>query len=207
RMKKYLTFSWPSVAIAAGILSGCWGGQKSKDYMEDQDSTTTVVHTPDTAFYGHLGEGTGMSGLELITEDSDTLLLDKTNERTGEDGRILGEIANYTDQFAITTNDDNQCVNVALNISQLAQGWQSASDGQQSFRLSLDGKVKPLSSQQYKYNQWSLCNCELILQKETEGIHGAETRNDTLDILTLSPDSLVLQDIHTRTPEKFYRVK
>ena len=135
-MRKGLIYPLLSMAVAASLLAGCTGGQQSKDYMEENDSVT--VYPPDTAFYGHLGEGTGMSSLELITDDGDTLALNKTNEKTGEPGRILGEIANYTDQYAITTCDDNQSVNVALNINQLAQRkWQSDTDKQHGFQLAL----------------------------------------------------------------------
>lgn len=173
--------------------------------MEENDSVT--VYPPDTAFYGHLGEGTGMSSLELITHDGDTLALNKTNEKTGEPGRILGEIANYTDQYAITTCDDNQSVNVALNINQLTQrNWQSDTDKQHGFQLEMNGKARSLSAGTYHYNQWSLYNCKLILLQESEGVHGTATRNDTLDILKLTPDSLILQSSRKKIPEKFHRI-
>ena len=70
-MRKGLIYPLLSMAVAASLLAGCTGGQQSKDYMEENDSVT--VYPPDTAFYGHLGEGTGMSSLELITDDGDTL--------------------------------------------------------------------------------------------------------------------------------------
>ena len=144
-MRKGLIYPLLSMAVAASLLAGCTGGQQSKDYMEENDSVT--VYPPDTAFYGHLGEGTGMSSLELITDDGDTLALNKTNEKTGEPGRILGEIANYTDQYAITTCDDNQSVNVALNINQLAQRkWQSDTDKQHGFQLEMNGKARSLAT-------------------------------------------------------------
>ena len=79
-MRKGLIYPLLSMAVAASLLAGCTGGQQSKDYMEENDSVT--VYPPDTAFYGHLGEGTGMSSLELITDDGDTLAL-KKNRGTG----------------------------------------------------------------------------------------------------------------------------
>ena len=216
-MRKGLIYPLLSMAVAASLLAGCTGGQQSKDYKEEKDSVTVFFFVLFffvflgvgfcLAFYGHMGEGTGMSSLELITADGDTLALNKTNEKTGEPGRILGEIANYTDQYAITTCDDNQSVNVALNINQLAQRkWQSDTDKQHGFQLEMNGKARSLATGPYKYNQWSLYNCKLILLRESEGIHGAETRNDTLDILKLTPDSLVLQSSRTSIPEKFHRI-
>ena len=98
---------------------------------------------------------------------------------------IKGEIANYTDRYAITTCDDNQSVCVALNISQMLQKkWQSDTDRQRGFRLEADGKAYSLSGKRV-YTGWSLCNCDLVLAQEVG--------NDTLAVLELSPDSLVLQ--------------
>ena len=136
-MKKELAFILFTVVIA---LAGCMGNRdKGNDYMEED--SIRISNVPDTAFYGHLGDGTGMSCLQLVTNEGDTLVLNKTDEKSGEDGRILGEIANYTDQFAITTRDDNQSISVALNINQLAQSWQSQTDSLHGFSLLPDGKA------------------------------------------------------------------
>lgn len=198
-MKKELAFILFTVVIA---LAGCMGNRdKGNDYMEED--SIRISNVPDTAFYGHLGDGTGMSCLQLVTNEGDTLVLNKTDEKSGEDGRILGEIANYTDQFAITTRDDNQSISVALNINQLAQSWQSQTDSLHGFSLLPDGKAKAIKNKQYKYNRWDLCNCHLILLRESVGAHGAETRHDTLQILCLTPDSLVLQALHSMVQETF----
>lgn len=203
-MKKNLIYSLISFGIITSI-SGCTGGQQSSEYMETDDSL--AIQTPDTAFYGHLGEGTGMSCLELITGKGDTIVLNKTDEDSGEDGLILGAIANYTDSFSIVTRNDNQSIRIALNINDLEQKWQSMTDKKNGFYLNHDGTAKALSQEQYKYNKWTLCNCQLIMLKETEGIHGSETRNDTLAILQLTTDSLVLQPIHSDNSETFYHVQ
>ena len=205
QMKKGLVFPLLPLAFTAAFMYGCANGQQSTSDKEDND--TVVASLPDTAFYGHLGESTGMSSLELITDGGDTLCLNKTNEKTGDLGRILGEIANYTDRYAITTCDDNQSVDVALNIDQLAhKGWQSDTDGQNGFRLDMDGKASPLSGQSYKYKQWSLYNCQLVLLQESKGTQGNEMRSDTLEILKLTPDSLILQDTHKALPERFHSI-
>ncbi len=204
-MKKSPVQFLVAVGLAAGCLSGCTGGQQSHEYMESGD--TTAVQLPDTAFYGHLGEGTGMSCLQLVTDGGDTLVLNKADEKTGGYGIILGEIANYTDRFAITTTDDCRNVRVAVNVSQLMGGWQSVADSKRGIRLAPDGKAKALSAGQYKYNRWSLYNCMLVLLEEEQGAHEAETRSDTLEVLKLSPDTLVLQKGDAGVPEKFYRVE
>lgn len=203
-MKKYLVYSIVPFGILSFVL-GCTGGQQSNDYMETDDSS--MIQMPDTALYGHLGEGTGMSCLELITGKGDTIVLNKTDEGSGEYGLILGAIANYTDSFTIVTRNDNQSIKIALNINGLQQKWQSKSDRKKGFHLKSDGTAKALSQGQYKYNKWTLCNCQLIMLRESNGIHGSETRNDTLDILALTSDTLVLQNIHSGSPETFYHVQ
>lgn len=204
-MKKYQTGSLLIAAAALFLQISCTGGQQSKDYMEMSDSVTTIL--PDTAFYGHIGESTGMSVLEFITENGDTLILNKTDEETGNPGQILGDIRNYTDQYAIIRNNNLQSIRIALNITQLIQEWQSSTDPLHGFQLHADGKAKALSSAQFKYNQWSLYNCRLVLLKEFEGEHGSETQSDTMDILELSADTLVLQNSKTNSIEKFYHNK
>ena len=95
-MKKELAFVLPLAMVA---LIGCIeNGGKASNYMEEEDSVCMSCE-PDTAFYGHLGDGTGMSCLQLVTNEGDTLLLNNTDEQSCQDGLILGEIANYTDLF------------------------------------------------------------------------------------------------------------
>lgn len=129
-MKRKLLY--PLFLAGIGILTfSCNGGQQNKADTKTDDTAT--VHIPDTAFYGHLGEGTGMSCLELITEEGDTMVLNKTDEDSGEDGVILGAVANYTDRFAIVTHNDNQSIKVALNMNELEQRW--LSEGNPGTRL------------------------------------------------------------------------
>lgn len=205
-MKKSLIHPLVLMVAAAGLWAGCFDGQQDAGQKEAGRSETGTAAAPDTAFYGHLGEGTGMSCLELVTESGDTLVLNKTDERTGDPGRILGEIANYTDRYAITTRNDGQSVLVALNVSQLVQReWASDADSLHAFRLEADGKAQALPAGKHEDGEWGLYNCQLVLQEghrlKTEG----KTRKDTLDILELTPDSLVLQDARTHAVERFHR--
>lgn len=205
-MKKSLIHPLVLMVAAAGLWAGCFDGQQDAGQKEAGRSETGTAVAPDTAFYGHLGEGTGMSCLELVTESGDTLVLNKTDERTGDPGRILGEIANYTDRYAVTTRNDGQSVLVALNVSQLVQReWASDADSLHAFRLEADGKAQALPAGKHEDGEWGLYNCQLVLQEghrlKTEG----KTRKDTLDILELTPDSLVLQDARTHAVERFHR--
>lgn len=88
--------------------------------------TLLVITMPDDALWGHLGEGTGMSVLEFITDAGDTLYINKESEFTGQEGSILGSIRNYTDRFCITTADSGQTLTKAVNVTQLQELWSDA---------------------------------------------------------------------------------
>lgn len=94
--------------------------------MVGHADTLLVVTMPEDALWGHLGEGTGMSVLEFITDKGDTLFIYKESEFTGEAGFILGSIRNYTDRFCITTTDSGQTLLKAVNVTQLQELWSDA---------------------------------------------------------------------------------
>lgn len=209
-MKKSLLFSF--VLGMSGLMSvvGCKDGSKNKDYVENENivNDSVVAYPADSAIYGHLGEETGMSCIQLITENGDSLTLNKTDENTGEDGLILGEIANYTDRYAVIVTPDSQSVKTALNVNQLVSNWKSVTDPAGGFRLFLNGKVKTIDEQaDFKFNKWGLYNCKLVFLTEINGQHGAETRNDTLEILSLTLDSLTVRHSRDMKIEKFYSIK
>lgn len=85
--------------------------------------TLLVVTIPDSALWGHMGEGTGMSVLEFITDNDDTLYLNRTSEVTGKDGVLKGDIRNYTDRFCILTTDNGESLKLAINVTQLQEVW------------------------------------------------------------------------------------
>ena len=202
-MKRNLIYTLLMPMLVASLWTGCTSPQKNKEYVKLQDSVD--IGPSDSAFYGHLGEGTGMSCLELITEDGDTLVFEKTNEKTGEYGRILGEIANYTDRYAITTCNDNQSIRVALNISQLMQkAWLADRDSLKGFLLNEDGRVRELPSDSTGPSSWHLYNCDLIVCRENAAATEASLSNDTIEILYMSSDSLALHNIHSNTIFSFH---
>lgn len=89
-----------------------------------QDTDTLLLITmPKDALWGHLGEATGMSVIEFITDSGDTLYLRKESEITGRSGIIYGSIRNYTDRFCITTTDGGETLLKAVNVSQMQELW------------------------------------------------------------------------------------
>ena len=204
-MKKGLTGLLPVACLTLLLAAGCKGSQNGGQTGEND---TTVVSVPDTALYGHLGEGTGMSCLELITDSQDTLVLNKTDEQTGEDGLILGEIANYTDRFSVVTDRDTLNIRIALNIDMLTERlWQSTADSRRGFCLKSDGAVETPAGQTDAYRRWTLCNCQLLLHDGDADAAGRTDRCDTMDILSLTRDSLTLRNIHSAQPESFQRIR
>lgn len=109
------------------LLNACQGEKGgSVSPVSDTESnadTLLVLTVPDSALWGHLGEGTGMSVIEFITEDGDTMLLAKDSETTGKSAIIRGEIRNYTDRFCITTTDNGETLKEAINVTQLQEMW------------------------------------------------------------------------------------
>lgn len=90
--------------------------------VHDTD-TLLLITMPKSAIWGHLGEATGMSVIEFITDDGDTLYLRKESEITGRSGIIYGSIRNYTDRFCITTTDGGETLLKAVNVSQMQELW------------------------------------------------------------------------------------
>lgn len=85
--------------------------------------TLLVITMPQDAIWGHLGEATGMSVLEFITDSGDTLYINKGSEITGRAGVIYGSVRNYTDRFCITTTDGGSTLLKAVNITEMQDLW------------------------------------------------------------------------------------
>lgn len=85
--------------------------------------TLLVITMPENALWGHLGEGTGMSVLEFITDKGDTLYIKKESEITGKPGVIYGSIRNYTDRFCLTTTDGGETLVKAVNVTEMQELW------------------------------------------------------------------------------------
>lgn len=98
------------ILTAASLLAGCTGNNKPSD--TEQDSIVVEVIN-DTTIYGRSTEF-GMSTFSLITDDGDTLDLDR-----GE-GKIYGNLDNEGDRFALTVcnaGTDEASVGVAINLT------------------------------------------------------------------------------------------
>ena len=179
------------LALAIAVLPlivGCKPtAQKTGGDTPKTDSTQVTTALPDSTLWGHLGEDTGMSTLQFITDQGDTLDIYRSSQYTGEDGNLMGEVRNYTDRFAITLSEGGETMLTAINATQLAQKWQ-AENG--SIDIKPDGTV---ASQNLTYNGWKLWNGHILLSSLQHQEYGDVTRVDTMDILVLDEDSLIIR--------------
>lgn len=174
--------------LVLGTLVGCKPTQKAAPQEEVQEDTVEVALVPDSTLWGHLGEDTGMSTLQFITDKGDTLEIYRTNQYTGEDGQLMGEIRNLKDQFAVTLAADGESLLTAINASQLMRKWQAEKGEMQ---IEKDGSI---TSQDLPYRAWQLWNGRIMLTSTQQLEYGTANRVDTMEIVTLNRDSLILRN-------------
>lgn len=174
--------------LVLGTLAGCKPTQKAAPREEVQEDTVEVALVPDSTLWGHLGEDTGMSTLQFITDRGDTLEIYRTNQYTGEDGQLMGEIRNLKDQFAVTLAADGESLLTAINASQLMRKWQAEKGEMQ---IEKDGSI---TSQDLPYRAWQLWNGRIMLTSTQQLEYGTANRVDTMEIVTLNRDSLILRN-------------
>lgn len=121
-------------AVVCGMSIGaCHKGRTTAEHnrSETQEKTSAapsrdtllVITMPEDALWGHLGEGTGMSVLEFITDKGDTLYINKESEITGKPGIIYGSIRNYTDRFCLTVAEGGETLVKAVNVTEMQELW------------------------------------------------------------------------------------
>ena len=169
-------------------LFGCKHTQKKDPQKEVEEDTVEVTIVPDSTLWGRLGEDTGMSTLQFITSKGDTLDIYRTNQYTGEDGLLIGEIRNLKDQYAITLAADGESLRTAINVSQLMRNWQMPKG---SMQIEKDGSI---TSQDLPYRAWQIWNGHILLTSTQKMEYGMVNRVDTMDIITLSQDSLIISN-------------
>lgn len=182
-MKKSTLFVF--ACACALTFTGCKNEKTEKTDSPDTDTLVTI-QVADSTIWGHLGEDTGMSTLQFITDQGDTLEVYRTNPYTGEDGALLGEIRNYTDRFAMTLTAGGETLGKAINTTQLTRTWKSESG---RVDIKADGSI---TSADHTYNGWKVWNGHLLLSSQQKQEIGTVQRIDTLDIIHLSADSLII---------------
>lgn len=191
------------------FFSGCKNKVAENNGTNDSaavDSQKTAV--ADSTMYAILGEGTGMSCVELITDKGDTLNLVKDNEETGQSAVMVGDIE-YGNRYAFTMNKEQESLVTLLNLTQLCHAWVQPIPGQsgkQGFELQMDGqKATSINMATLTYSSWKIFNGKLILNARSQGNGAAFDVSDTLTVQTLTDDSLIIR--RSDTLERYARRK
>lgn len=182
------------------LMLACTGEKQNRQESDAPATDTVEAVQQDSTLWGHLGEDTGMSALQLITDQGDTLELYRTSPYTGEDGHLMGEIRNFSDRFAVTLTDDGETMLTAINATQFARQW---TNEQGTLLVKPDGTVE---SQGLPYHGWQMWNGHLLLTSEQQQEYGTVVRTDTMNIVALDDDSLVIRD-HINQLITFYKAR
>lgn len=174
--------------LVLGSITGCKPTQKEEPQEVVDEDTVQVTIGPDSTLWGRLGEDTGMSTLQFITNRGDTMEIYRTNQYTGKDGKLLGEISNLKDRYAITLAADGESLLTAINVSQLIRDWQTKKG---CMKIENDGTV---TSQELPYRTWKIWNGHILFSSTQQLEYGSVNRVDTMDIVSLDRDSLIIRD-------------
>lgn len=148
-----------------------------------------VAMPADSMLYGHLGEETGMSSLQFITNAGDTLSILLNSPSQNTEAVLLGEIRNYSDEIGVCVRNEGEeglSLTTFLNISQLKEKWISED---KVLELQDSGKISP---SQLNYTDWHIENAQLLLTGTQTTEYATTQRVDTAQIKRLDADSLVL---------------
>jgi hypothetical protein len=178
------------------LFSGCKNKTVESNAGDSIAADSQKVAVTDSTMYGILGEGTGMSCVELITDKGDTLNLVKDNEETGQSAIMAGDVE-YGNRYAFTMNKQHESLVTLLNLTQLCHAWVQPIPGQsgkQGFELQMDGqKASSINMATLTYTSWKIFNGKLILNSKSQGNGAAFDVSDTLTVQTLTDDSLIIR--------------
>lgn len=184
------------IILGLSLFTGSCTKSNKKSGLE-KDTATVVAKkaaTTDSTMYATLGEGTGMSVVELVTDKGDTLYLTKDNEETGQSALIIGDIE-YGNRYAFTMNKEQESLVSLVNMTQLAHMWIQpipGMEGQQGFSLKSDGSAESINMSTLQYQKWRIFNGKLVLYMRSIGNRESFNTSDTVGINLLSDDSLII---------------
>lgn len=170
------------------LFAACKPTTNSGEQETVEADTLGISAAGDSTIWGCMGEGTGMSAFEFITENGDTMEIYRTNPTNGIDGHLMGQIRNATDQFAITLQNDGESMLTAINATQLAATWRCERG---EMTIHSGGTI---SSDSLEFNGWRLWNGHLLLGRSHQTEYGQMNRVDTMDIVLLSSRELIIRN-------------
>lgn len=175
-MKKAFFYT---LGIMAVTMMSCQNGkQPPSSPTLEIDPIQEETSPPDSTIYGRCGENFGMSTLELITDNGDTLLfiLEDDSIPTIKGGKHVG------DRMAIVASKNDVGENVVrtgVNLTTLLGKW-TALD--KTFEIHEGGVVTSQFQEPKPYTEWKISNGALVLSA------------DTFSVYDLGADSLLLEN-------------
>lgn len=158
-------------------LAACKHNKVSTISPMTHDSMT--VEGVDSTIYGVCGESTGMSVMQLITDNGDTLEIvvgDPEDKDVVKGGIFVG------DKMAVTAykTDEGWVATQIINMSSLIGKWTSID---KNFEIEEGGQVKSyIKAESNPWTSWKIYNGHLLLNK------------DTFDIEELGSDSIYIEN-------------
>lgn len=154
--------------------------------------TVAIIIEQDSTLLGHMGEESGMSVMQFISDNGDTISLIRSDEADGS--LMIGSIRNNTDRWAVTlegepSEDGEQTFSTLINVSQLMGTWH---DGDNRLSLYADGTA---ANEKQNYTSWQVAGGRLVLTRQSVTEYGSTERQDTINLCFLTDDSL-----HILTP-------
>ena len=164
--------------MALTVVAGC-GNKQSAEEEEGATSNEEQTAVIDSALYGTVGRATAMHTVELLDEDGKSTIAQINIDMEAD---VQGGI--YCDDrltMVVDTNKEGEKeVKKAINLTSLCGRWVALD---RNFEIMEDGTVISLQSQETNpYTQWSMVNCNLVLNR------------DTFEVDYLGPDSLALEN-------------
>lgn len=172
-MKKIMIAALAAMMI---VFVGCKGNKQPAAETSTPEPTDLSA---DSTVYGVCGTETGMSTLQLIRDNGDTLtyLIGEGDDEVVKGGLFAG------DRLALTAYDNQDGEHVAtrvINLNTLMGHWTSLD---KNFTLESGGEVKSeVKAESNPWTAWKINNGNLVLNR------------DTFAVTTLGPDSLALEN-------------
>lgn len=182
--------------LSAIVLLGCTDSPKQTETSQPADSLSVDTVQPEPAEPAHkhvkgtVGDGTSMNVIEIVdAENGDTLYV------TTPAQMIVGGVRAGEELDIVYTEGEEDYIGlVSVNLTALTKVWnrQNEFGVKQSMELRPDGTVNTWNMGSAAYDSWKLEGGKLLLQSSAALAKEAGEHTDTLQILSLKKDELVL---------------
>ncbi|MBO7591744.1 MAG: hypothetical protein J6T00_00015 [Bacteroidaceae bacterium] len=165
--------------------------EKKKETQEPEIRVVPIHEMPNICeAHGTIGDGSTMNVIEFISDDGDTLYINK-NGQTVMGGLVVG------DELEVIYNvtKDDSFASVAVNLTALQHIWsQRGADGKEQSLEINPGGAAATYNMSIDYDSWEVKNGLLLLHSPKKIGDETPAIVDTFEIMQLTTDSLVLMN-------------